>query len=265
MKRFLTALALGLTLTAPAMAAGPIYVDGTPIDTPVHVQHSTTYVALRPVAEALLEQVAVNWEGDHAAVYAKGLELTATPGTPYLEANGRFLYIPLGILLESGRTLVPIRVLASALGATVEWDAATGRVSVTSSGEGIPTAGECYDPDALLWLSRIISAESQGEPLVGKIAVGNVVLNRVTSQEYPNTIYGVIFDQCGGEQFQPVSNGTVYLDPTPESIAAAKMVLEGADVAGDSLYFLAPALTNNHWIMENREHVITIGAHWFYR
>ena len=41
--------------------------------------------------------------------------------------------------------------------------------------------------------------------------------------------------------------------------------LEGVNVAKDSLYFLAPALTNNHWIMENRTHVMTIGAHWFYR
>ena len=41
--------------------------------------------------------------------------------------------------------------------------------------------------------------------------------------------------------------------------------MEGGIGAKDSLYFLAPALTNNHWIMENRTHVMTIGAHWFYR
>ena len=42
-------------------------------------------------------------------------------------------------------------------------------------------------------------------------------------------------------------------------------MLDGADVAGESLYFLAPALTNNHWIMENKTFVMRIGAHWFYR
>lgn len=49
-------------------------------------------------------------------------------------------------------------------------------------------------------------------------------------------------------------NGTIYHTPTEESVTAAKLVLEGADVAGESLYFLAPTLTNNHWIMENRDY-----------
>jgi len=62
-----------------------------------------------------------------------------------------------------------------------------------------------------------------------------------------------------------VANGTIYNEPTEESVLAAKMVLEGARVTGDSLYFLAPDLTTNHWIMENREYVTTIGTHWFYR
>lgn len=95
--------------------------------------------------------------------------------------------------------------------------------------------------------------------------MGNVILNRVDHREFPNTIYGVIFDDRWGGQFEPVRNGTVYHDPTQESVTAAKLVLEGADVVGDSLYFLAPSLTNNHWIMSNRDYVATIGAHWFYR
>ena len=53
--------------------------------------------------------------------------------------------------------------------------------------------------------------------------------------------------------------------PSEESVTAAKLVLEGADVAGESLYFLAPTLTNNHWIMENRDYIMTIGVHWFYK
>ena len=46
---------------------------------------------------------------------------------------------------------------------------------------------------------------------------------------------------------------------------APKLVLDGARAAGDSLYFLAPDLTDNHWVMENQSYVITIGCHWFYR
>lgn len=60
-------------------------------------------------------------------------------------------------------------------------------------------------------------------------------------------------------------NGTIYHTPHRGERDAAKLVLEGADVAGESLYFLAPTLTNNHWIMENRDYIMTIGVHWFYK
>lgn len=157
-----------------------------------------------------------------------------------------------------------MRVLAEALGATVDWNPATGVVSVNGGGSAT-TQPDYNREDKLYWLSRIISAESRGEPLEGQIAVGNVVLNRVDSPDFPDTIYGVIFDDRWGGQFTPVRNGTIYQEPTEQSIQAAKLCLEGVNVAKDSLYFLAPALTNNHWIMENRTHVMTIGAHWFYR
>ncbi len=134
-----------------------------------------------------------------------------------------------------------------------------------SSGGDQGPSQQGYSDEDLYWLSRIISAESRGEPLKGKLAVGTVVLNRVASSQFPNTIYDVIFDKRWGGQFEPVRNGTVYQDPTPESVQAAKLCLQGAREAGDSLYFLAPALTNNHWIMENRSYVTTIGCHWFYR
>ena len=95
--------------------------------------------------------------------------------------------------------------------------------------------------------------------------MGTVVLNRVASREFPDTIYDVIFDRKWGIQFEPVANGTVYHEPTLESVLAAKLVLDGARAAGDSLYFIAPELTTNHWTMENQDFVVTIGCHWFYR
>lgn len=75
-----------------------------------------------------------------------------------------------------------------------------------------------YNADDLYWLARIISAESRGESLDGKIAVGNVVLNRVASSDFPDTIYGVIFDDRWGGQFEPVRNGTIYQTPTEDSV-----------------------------------------------
>ncbi len=95
--------------------------------------------------------------------------------------------------------------------------------------------------------------------------MGNVILNRMKSSEFPNSIYGVIFDDRWGGQFQPVRNGTVYDAPTAESVLAARLCLEGANVVGESLYFFAPALTSDRWIAQNRTFVAVIGAHHFYR
>lgn len=266
MKRLLMSLALSLSLTlTPALAAGTLTIDGRTVDADATVRNNTTYVSLRAVTQALQPDALILWTGDRASAEGQDFSLTAQPGALYLEVNGRALYIPQGVLLENGRTLVPVRVLAEALGADVDWNSATGEVTVTSGDGTILTEYDVYDPDALYWLSRIISAESQGEPLTGKVGVGNVILNRVGHAEFPDTIYGVIFDSRWGGQFEPVQNGTVYSTPTQESVIAAKLVLEGADTVGDSLYFLAPSLAGNHWIMSNRDYVATIGGHWFYR
>lgn len=262
-------LGLGLTfspfLTPLAQATGPLLIDGVPLESSItQLCEDTTYVSLREVSSVMLPHASLSWDGTQASLSDEGLSLTAQPGQNYIEVNGRVLYVEDGVRLENGCTLIPVRVLISALGGTVDWEAETGTVTVTS-GEEILQAEQLYDADDLYWLSRIISAESQGEPLEGKLAVGNVVLNRVDSIVFPDSIYGVIFDDRWGGQFEPVHNGTVYNDPTEESLMAAKMVLEGANTAQDSLYFIAPDLTDNHWVMENREYVVTIGYHWFYR
>ena len=113
----------------------------------------------------------------------------------------------------------------------------------------------------LSWLSRIIYAESGNQPLAGKIAVGNVVLNRVNSPAFPNSVYAVVFQQS---QFTPVMNGTIYSTPNAESVIAAKLCLDGANTVGDALYFVNPRATPGSWASRNRPHVATIGAHAFF-
>ena len=262
-----TALAAVVMLSAvlPARAVEVLSVEGRNVWSEARarvVGYGTTYVSLRTVAGLLAPEAEVSWEDGAAWVRGDGLTLCARPGDLWLTVNDRALYIPGGVLAEDGRVLVPIRVLAEALGGTVDWSREEGVTLTVGGGRPNPPA---YTRDELYWMSRIISAESRGEPLLGKLAVGTVVLNRVASEEFPDTIYDVIFDTKWGVQFQPVANGTVYNEPTAESVLAAKLVLDGARVAGDSLYFLAPHLTDNHWTMENREFVVTIGCHWFYR
>ena len=259
------AAALMLGAVLPAGAVEVLSVDGRNIWSEANtriVGVGTSYVSLRMVTGVLAPEAEVVWEDGAAWVRGDGLTLRARPGDVWLTVNDRALYIPDGVQAENGRTMVPLRVLAEALGGSVSWDRETGITLTVGSGR---PAAPAYREDELYWMSRIISAESRGEPLLGKLAVGTVVLNRVASDEFPNTIYGVIFDTKWGVQFQPVANGTVYSEPTAESVLAAKLVLDGARAAGDSLYFLAPNLTRNHWTMENREFVEIIGCHWFYR
>lgn len=264
-KQTILGLALAAALVLPASAADVLSVNGNNLWTQAKarlVGGNTTYVSLRTVAGVLAPDAAVTWENGSAWVRGAGLTLSAKPGEQWLTVNDRALYIPQGVRLEGGTTLVPIRVLAQALGGQVDWSARNG-VTLTA-GAGRPRSAS-YTQDDLYWMARIISAESRGEPLLGKLAVGTVVLNRVASEEFPNTIHDVIFDRKWGVQFTPVANGTVYNEPTQESVLAAKLVLDGARAAGDSLYFIAPELTSNHWVMENQTYITTIGCHWFYR
>ena len=174
--------------------------------------------------------------------------VTANPSRNTVTVNGRTYSGK--VFVERGRTYVPLRTLTTALGGQV------GGAAVTSPGAD-------YNAMDLYWLSRIISAESQGESLTGQIAVGNVVLNRVAASEFPGTIPAVIFDRKHDVQFTPISNGTVYLPPTAQSVEAAKRVLDGENTAGRALYFYAPALSQGVWINANRTY-LTIGCHRFY-
>lgn len=262
--RFAAVFAAAVFTLSPSALAAPepvVIINGTAVgsEAMAEIWNNTTYVSLRYVSESLDPSCIITWKNNTAFVQTNGMTLTARENDTYFSVNGTKITAPSGIKNVNGRILVPLRPLAQAFGATVYWNSVKKQASVISA------LNETYDKDELYWLSRIISAESRGEPLEGKIAVGNVVLNRVKSTQFPNTIYGVIFDERWGGQFEPVRNGTIYLEPTEESILAAKLCLSGANVIGDSIYFLAPALAQNFWIVENREYIATIGCHDFYR
>lgn len=113
----------------------------------------------------------------------------------------------------------------------------------------------------LYWLSRIISAEARGESVEGQIAVGNVVMNRVRSNQFPNSIKGVIFQKG---QFSPVMNGSIHKSPTQTALESARKVLDGqVVVSNDALYFYSPKYTGrSNWI-RSRTIVREIGTHRF--
>lgn len=264
----LLAVLLGLTLgmAAGAVISPPVYIDGAPASVGAVLDKSvdTTYVPIRAFSYAIRPGAQVSWEKGQAVVRCGDLTITARENYCYIVANGRVLYTRAKVTSMNGSIMVPVRALAGAFDAAVEWHDATCSVSVTRGSGAILPAEKFYDADALLWLSRIISAESEGEPFLGKVAVGNVILNRVKCPDFPDSIWGVIFDRNWGVQFEPTINGRIYMTPTNESVLAAKMCLEGVSVVGDSLYFLNPAKSTNFWIMQNRSYVTAIGDHLFY-
>ena len=227
---------------------------------------SVTYVPVRAFSEEMgADSVLWNSSNKTATVKKGSISVKITDKAAYIEASGRILYSPTGVKNINDRLFVPIRPLAMALSGDVEWNVETRSVLLTENASPFVSGERFYNDTDLYWLSRIISAEARGEPLLGKIAVGNVVLNRKASASYPNTVYGVIFDRKHGTQFSPVSYGTIYNSPTAESIVAAKICLEGYSLSDEILFFVNPKYATSSWISKNRPFAFRIGNHYFYK
>ncbi len=272
MKKFTVALLVALflfslvPLTASASAYVNVTVDGVPFSGSVQVKNNTTYVGIRKFATDLEPSASVTY---HSAartltVRTSTLTITCTDGENYVVANGRYFYYDQPIFMKNGTMYAPILQLYRAFGAGIRWSDSLHGFAVTRGSGTVAAGSSYYKSDEVLWLSRIISAEARGEPLRGKIAVGNVILNRVRSSAFPNTIYGVIFDRKYGVQFTPTANGTIYAAPTEESIIAAKICLEGYTISTGILYFVNPQKAPNSWASKNRTPFGKIGNHAFY-
>ena len=245
--------------------AANVKIDGEEFDGATIIG-SVTYVPLRAYCGELSE-CEISWDNElrEAEVTSDGVVASARIGEPHIEANGRIIYSGNENMIIDGSTYIPIRSISKVLGASVDWDNETKTAIVTRGAESFESADSFYDANDLYWLSKIINAESGGEPLEGKIAVGNVVLNRVGNSEFPDTVYDVIFDRKGGVQFTPVANGTIYNKASEESILAAKICLENYNLTSrEILFFLNPETSVSAWIPNNRDFVMSIGRHDFY-
>ena len=229
------------------------------------ILNDVTYVPLRSFAE-LFGADSIEWNSRTSVATIKKGNTTINVGDRlyYIEASGRYFYFDQPVRNISNRLFVPIRVIAKAFSVEVGWDNDSRTVTLTDTGERLLSGDEYYSADDLYWLARIINAEAGGEPLIGKIAVGNVVINRKNSRSYPNTIYGVIFDRNGGTQFTPVAIGTIYKTPSAESIMAAKICLDGYSMDTRILFFMNPKIATNNWISNNRPFAFRIANHSFY-
>lgn len=108
-------------------------------------------------------------------------------------------------------------------------------------------------------LARCVYAEARGEPYTGQVAVAAVVLNRVKSASFPNTIAGVIYQPYA---FTAVNDGQINLTPNSTAYKAAQDALNGWDPTYGCLYYYNPATATSSWIW-SRQTVLTIGKHVF--
>ncbi len=131
--------------------------------------------------------------------------------------------------------------------------------SMLSSGNQSTGGVNGYSSSDVKLLARLIYAEARGESYTGQVAVGAVVLNRVKSSSFPNTISGVIYQPYA---FTCVNDGQINLSPNNTAYSAARDAMNGWDPSYGSLYYYNPQVATSSWIY-TRPTVVTIGRHVF--
>ncbi|NLK51915.1 MAG: LysM peptidoglycan-binding domain-containing protein [Syntrophomonadaceae bacterium] len=134
--------------------------------------------------------------------------------------------------------------------------------SNSSSSSSTPSrAFTGYSRDDIVLLARVINGEAGGEPYIGQVAVGAVILNRVKSADFPNTLSGVIYQR---NAFEAVTRGLIWANPGTSCLNAAQDALKGWDPSEGALFFYNPAKPCASWIY-SRPVIKRIGNHVFAR
>lgn len=121
------------------------------------------------------------------------------------------------------------------------------------------SSGSTTSNSDLNLLARLIYGEARGESYTGQVAVGAVVMNRIKSSSFPNTISGVIYQPYA---FTAVADGQINMTPNSTAIEAAKAAMNGYDPTGGAIYYYNPATATSAWIY-SRKTTVTIGRHVF--
>lgn len=133
-------------------------------------------------------------------------------------------------------------------------------ISSSSSSSGGSGGGQGqYSSGDVDLLARVISAESRGEPYAGQVAVGAVILNRISHPSFPNTLAGVIY-QPGA--FSCLNDGGINAPVADSAYKAARDAINGSDPSGGAIYYYNPEKSTSKWIF-SRKVITTIGKHRF--
>lgn len=223
------------------------YMDTTLINI-----NGVTYAPIRFIAEALRYNVEWNDSTNTVSIYEKQLYTVKEGDT--LNSISQFTGISVENLkewnrLSSDSLYIDMKLLIEPFKLNAVDEVKTN--SVIS-----------YSDQELEWLARIVYTEARDEPYDGLVAVAAVVINRVESGNFPDSIYDVIF-QTG--QFSPAQNGKIYnVKPDDASYKAAKDALMGSDPVSGALYFYNPNVSSSSFFSK-KEFIKEIGNHSFYK
>ena len=243
-----------------------IYIGNNKLYDKALIIGDTKYIPLRSFVSIAMPSAKITYDSNSKTmtVRGNGLTISASGGAYVVYANDRALFeLTPAVVLSDGKMYLPENTIAKIF--TLKHSYSKGIIKFAGTPIPLIPASKYYREDEVFWLARIIHAESVGESLLGQIGVGSVVLNRVKSKDFPNTIYSVIFDKKYGIQFTPVANGTIYNTPAYTPTLAAKICLEGFRVSEDVLFFLEPKISTSFWISSTRDYAFSIGNHDFYK
>lgn len=269
-------------------AASGFYLNGKQIaNMKLMNVNGVPYCMVKYFFENTLTNAKVYWANNGSNVKGttangESLTLLAQPGSQYMYVNGQSVYVPNGIKLKDGYTMAPIEQLAAVFSGSstcYDWNlnayaVTTGACLTGSTAQAAPAAqpaadttavggyqpSGCYDPQTLDLIARVINAEAGSMSLEGKVSVGNVIMNRVASSEFPNTVYGVLYQR---NQFTVVNYASFQRAPSAESVAAAKMALDGVNYVPGAMFYNVSGMRS--WASQNRPFLMTFGGHDFYR
>lgn len=264
-------------------AASGFYLNGRQITNMKLVNvNGVPYCMVKYFFENCLATANVYWANygsnvKGTTVNGESLTLLAQPGSQYMYVNGQSIYVANGIKIQDGYTMAPIEQLAAVFSGSstyYDWNlnvyvVNTGAYLAGSTAQTAPVADTTatgayqpsgsYDPQALDLIARVINAEAGSMSLEGKVSVGNVIMNRVASSEFPNTVYGVLYQP---NQFTVVNSTRFQHTPSAESVTAAKLAMDGVNYVPGAMFYNITGMRS--WASQHRPYLMTFLGHDFY-
>ena len=163
--------------------------------------------------------------------------------------------------IYGSKTLTAVKSFQKKNGLTVDGIAGSKTLAAMGIANTTNSSGTTSNSSNVNLLAHLIYGEARGESYIGQVAVGAVIMNRVRSSSFPNTIAGVIYQKGA---FDAVSDGQINMTPDSSAKKAAQDAINGWDPSYGAIYYFNPATATNKWIW-SRPVTVTIGKHRFCR